>query len=144
MTEASKPPRAPPIAPHLMTGGFGSPLLWRWHITMWTSILHRATGIALYVGALIAAAWAVALAEGPDAYAGFKSLLGSPHGKCVMFGLTLSFFDHLASGIRHLVWDSGRGLEKSAASASSVLVLAFALAATLSVWGIAFMTGALA
>ncbi len=59
MTDASRPPRRePPVSPHLMTGGFGSPLLWRWHITMWTSILHRFTGIGLYVGALIAAGWA--------------------------------------------------------------------------------------
>ena len=75
MTDAPRIPREPPISPHLMTGGLGSPLLWRWHITMWTSILHRATGVALYVGALIAAAWAIALAQGPERYAEFKQLL---------------------------------------------------------------------
>jgi succinate dehydrogenase / fumarate reductase cytochrome b subunit len=143
MTDAPKRLREPPVSPHLMTGGFGSPLLWRWHITMWTSILHRASGVALYVGALIAAAWAVALAEGPDRYAQFKGLMGSPLGKVVMFGLTLSYFYHLASGVRHIVWDSGHGLDVKSASASSALVLAFALAATVSVWGIAIMTGAI-
>jgi succinate dehydrogenase / fumarate reductase cytochrome b subunit len=143
MTDATKPRREPPVSPHLMTGGLGSPLLWRWHLTMATSILHRATGIALYVGLLIAAAWAVALAQGPDAYDQFKALLGSPLGLVVMFGLTLSYFYHLANGVRHIVWDSGVGLEPKAATASSVLVLAFAAAATASVWGIAFMTGAL-
>ena len=140
---AKGPRREPPVSPHLMTGGFGSPLLWRWHITMWTSILHRATGVALYVGALIAAAWAVALAEGPDRYAQFKELLGSPVGKVVMFGLTLSYFYHLANGVRHIVWDSGHGLDIKSAGASSALVLAFALAATVSVWGIAAMAGAI-
>jgi succinate dehydrogenase / fumarate reductase cytochrome b subunit len=143
MTDVSKTPRPRPKSPHLVTGGLGSPLLWRWHITMWTSILHRATGMALYVGALIAAAWAVALAEGPDRYAQFKGLMGSPLGKVVMFGLTLSYFYHLASGVRHIVWDSGHGLDVKSASASSALVLAFALAATVSVWGIAIMTGAI-
>ncbi|HEX3886067.1 MAG TPA: succinate dehydrogenase, cytochrome b556 subunit [Phenylobacterium sp.] len=135
--------RERPVSPHLVTGGLGSAPLWRWHITMWTSILHRATGVALYVGALIVAAWAIALAQGPDAYAMFKELLGSIPGKVVMFGLTVSVFFHLASGFRHLIWDSGRGFELKSANAGSVMIFAFAAAATLAVWGLAAMTGAL-
>ena len=123
------------MSPHLS--------VWRWHITMATSILHRATGVALYVGALISAAWAVALAQGPEAYAGFKHLLGSPLGKLVMFGLTVSFFYHLANGVRHLVWDAGHGLNVKSANASSVVVFAFTAAATVAIWVIAAMTGAL-
>ncbi len=140
---AKGPRREPPVSPHLMTGGFGSPLLWRWHLTMLTSILHRATGVALYVGALIASAWAVALAEGPDRYAQFKALLGSAPGKVVMAGLTLSYFFHLANGLRHLVWDTGHALDLKSANASAMAALAFAIAASISVWGIASMTGAL-
>ena len=143
MTDAAKTPRDPPKSPHLVTGGLGSPLLWRWHITMWTSILHRATGVALYGGALIVAAWAVALASGPDVYADFKALLGSIPGKVVMFGLTLSIFYHLGNGIRHLVWDTGHGLDVKSANASAVAVFAFAAAATLAIWAIASQTGAL-
>jgi succinate dehydrogenase / fumarate reductase cytochrome b subunit len=143
MTEASSTPRERPVSPHLVTGGLGSPLLWRWHITMWTSILHRATGVALYGGGLIVAAWAISLAEGPDVYATFKGLLGSIPGKVVMFGLTVSVFYHLASGVRHLVWDSGRGFEIKAADAASAVIFAFTVAATLVVWGLAAMTGAL-
>ena len=143
MTDAKTTPRERPTSPHLVTGGLGSPLLWRWHITMWTSILHRATGCALYVGALIAAAWAISLAQGPDHYAAFKSLLGSLPGKVVMFGLTVCVFYHLANGVRHLVWDTGHGLDVKSANASAVLVFAFAAAATLAIWGIAGMTGAL-
>ena len=135
MTDASRARREPPLSPHLQ--------VWRWHVTMWTSILHRATGIALYVGALIAAGWAVSLAAGPDAYATFKGLLGSPLGLVVMFGLTLSWTYHLANGVRHLVWDSGHGLDLKSANASGVLVLAFALAATISLFGVAAMTGAI-
>jgi succinate dehydrogenase / fumarate reductase cytochrome b subunit len=110
---------------------------------MLTSILHRATGIALYVGALIAAAWAVSLAAGPDAYARFKGLMGSPLGVLVMLGLTVSYFFHLANGVRHLVWDAGHALNVKTANATAVLVFAFAIAATAVVWGIAAMTGAL-
>jgi succinate dehydrogenase / fumarate reductase cytochrome b subunit len=110
---------------------------------MATSILHRATGVALYVGALIAAAWAIALAQGPEPYGAFKGLLGSLPGRVVMFGLTLSVFYHLANGVRHLIWDSGHGLDVKSANASAVVVFAFAAAATLAIWGIASTTGAL-
>ena len=135
MTDTAKPQRERPLSPHVQ--------VWRWHITMATSILHRATGVALYVGALIAAAWAISLAQGPDAYATFKQVMGSPLGRLVMFGLTLSYFYHLANGIRHLVWDTGHGLDVKSANASAVLVFAFTAAATVAVWAIAAMTGAL-
>jgi succinate dehydrogenase / fumarate reductase cytochrome b subunit len=135
MTDTAKVPRARPLSPHLQ--------VWRWHITMATSILHRATGVALYVGALIAAAWAITLAQGPDAYGVFKHVMGSPLGKLVMLGLTVSFFYHLANGVRHLVWDTGHGLDVKSANASAVVVFAFTAAATIAVWAIAAMTGAL-
>jgi succinate dehydrogenase / fumarate reductase cytochrome b subunit len=142
MTDAIRAPRERPTSPHLMTGGFGSPLLWRWHITMWTSILHRMTGVGLYVGALIGAAWAISLAAGPDAYVTFMNLMGSIPGKVVMFGLTLALFFHLANGVRHLFWDAGAGLDIKTANATAVFVIAFAIAASVAVWVIAAMTGA--
>ena len=135
MSETVKTPRERPLSPHLQ--------VWRWHITMATSILHRATGVALYVGALIGAAWAISLAQGPDAYATFKHLLGSPLGKVVMFGLTVSFFYHLANGIRHLTWDAGRGLNVKTANATAIVVFAFTAATSVAVWFIAAMTGAI-
>jgi succinate dehydrogenase / fumarate reductase cytochrome b subunit len=118
MTDAPKIRRDPPVSPHLMTGGLGSPLLWRWHITMWTSILHRVTGVALYVGALIAAAWAVALAQGPDRYAQFKTLMGTPVGLFVMFGLTQLLLPP-ANGVRHPVRDARPRPDLKSANASA-------------------------
>ena len=111
---------------------------------MATSIFHRATGVALYGGALIAAVWAVSLASGPEAYGVVMDLLGSFLGKLVMFGLSVSAFYHLANGVRHIVWDFGRGLDVKSANASSITVFAFTIAATAAVWAIAYMTGALA
>jgi succinate dehydrogenase / fumarate reductase cytochrome b subunit len=134
MSDATKL-RARPLSPHLS--------VWRWHITMATSILHRATGVALYVGALIAAGWAIALARGPETYADYKGLLGSPLGKLVMFGLTVSFFYHLANGVRHLIWDTGAGLQIKSANFSAVVAFAFTAAASIAVWVIAAMTGAI-
>lgn len=123
------------MSPHLQ--------VWRWHVTMLTSILHRVTGVGLYLGGLIAAAWAISLAGGPESYALFKGLLGSPLGKLVMFGMTLSVFYHLGNGVRHLVWDLGHGLDIKTANSSAYAVFGFTIAATVAVWAIAAMTGAL-
>lgn len=125
--------RPRPTSPHLS--------VWRWHLTMAGSIFHRATGVALYVGALIAAAWAVSLASGPDAYGLFTGIMGSILGKLVLFGLTLSIFYHLANGVRHLVWDAGHGFQPRTATLSGVLVMTFAVVATLVVWALAAATG---
>ena len=127
--------RERPMSPHLQ--------VWRWHVTMACSILTRATGMALYVGALLLAGWAVSLASGPDAYASYMGLLGSIPGKVVLFGLTVSLFYHLAAGVRHLVWDSGFGFRPRTADMSGMAAIAFGLAAAVAVWVLAAMMGAL-
>lgn len=126
--------RARPLSPHLQ--------VWRWHITMAASILTRATGVALYVGVLVVAGWAVALASGAEAYESYMSCLASPLGRLVLFGLTFSVFYHLAAGVRHLVFDSGHGLSPAVANMSAVASIAFAVVASLVVWGLALATGA--
>lgn len=135
MTEANRGVRERPQSPHTQ--------VWRWHITMVTSILHRVTGVGLYVVALLAAAWAVTLAAGPDAYAGFMGFLGSPIGRLGLFVATICVFFHLAHGIRHLVWDAGKGFEVKTSNASSVAELVFTAVASVAVWIIAAMMGAL-
>ena len=125
--------RPSPLSPHVQ--------IWRWHITMAGSIAHRASGVALYGGALIAAGWALALALGPGAYATFAALMGSWLGLLVMFGITLSIFYHLASGLRHLVWDTGRGLVPKTANLMTWASFAFALVASLALWAFVLGTG---
>ncbi|HLK26006.1 MAG TPA: succinate dehydrogenase, cytochrome b556 subunit [Caulobacteraceae bacterium] len=122
-----------PLSPHI--------LAWRWHVTMATSILHRLTGAALYVGALILVGWALALASGPDAYDLYAGALGSPLGLIVLIGLSLCLFFHLANGIRHLVWDFGRGFAPKTADATAWLVLAIAVAATVALWAWLLLRG---
>jgi succinate dehydrogenase / fumarate reductase cytochrome b subunit len=113
--------------------------VWRWHVTMTTSILHRATGVALYVGALIVAGWAVALASGPEAFDDYRALLGSPLGLVVLFGLTFSLFYHLANGVRHLFWDSGQGFDPKTADTTGWAAIAFAVVATVLIWMVAII-----
>jgi succinate dehydrogenase / fumarate reductase cytochrome b subunit len=119
------------MSPHLS--------VWRWHVTMATSILHRATGMALYIGVLIAAGWAVALAAGPEAFHGYRLLLASPLGQLALFGLTVSLFYHLANGVRHLFWDTGRGLDPKTADMSGWAAIVFGVVAAVLIWVIAFL-----
>jgi len=135
MTDTSRRLREPPLSPHLQ--------VWRWHVTMLTSILHRASGVALYVGALVLAAWAMSLAAGPEAYGTFKAALGSFPGKVVLFAMTAAVFYHLANGVRHLVWDAGHGLDIKTADVTAYFVIGFAAVATLAFWIAAAMMGAL-
>lgn len=123
-----------PLSPHLQ--------VWRWHVTMLTSILHRATGFALYMGAALLVGWVASLAAGPVAFARYKGLLGSPVGKLALIGFTFAAFCHLANGVRHLVWDAGHGFEPRTANITAAGVIAFGAVATLAVWSLAAMTGA--
>jgi succinate dehydrogenase / fumarate reductase cytochrome b subunit len=101
---------------------------------MLTSILHRATGIALY-GALVGLAlWLMAAAAGPATYALVEAVLTGPLGQAALYLLVVAFAYHLANGLRHLMFDTGAGLKPAAASASSWMVILFALAAPVTLW----------
>lgn len=110
---------------------------------MAASILNRASGAASFAGMFLLVGWAVALASGPDAYGTYMSLLGSIPGKVVLFGLTVATFYHLAAGLRHLVWDLGKGFEPRVATATAWLAIVFAIVASVAVWVVAGLTGAL-
>ncbi len=90
-----------PISPHLS--------VYRWQVQMVTSILHRATGVALSVGLLIVTWGLVALAYSPSAWALFSACAGSVIGIILLIGWSWSFFYHLCNGIRHLLQDAGMG-----------------------------------
>ncbi len=115
-----------PLSPHIS--------IYRWPITMALSILHRATGIAMAVGLVVLAAWLMNAAAGPDEYLRFQTLMSTMLGRLLLIGWSLAFFYHLSNGIRHLVWDSGRGFEKAQANRSSYLVLASAAVLTALFW----------
>ncbi len=133
MTSTQGGPAGRPLSPHLQG--------WRFHVTMLGSILHRISGAGLYFGALVMAGWALSLASGPDAYAAFMAMMASIPGKLVMFLLTLGFFYHLAKGVQHLFWDTGRGFTLAAANAASMACIGFTVVATLATWFAAYMLG---
>ena len=102
---------------------------------MAVSILHRATGIALSVAGLaILTWWLMALALGPETYATFGKAAHSPVGLVILVGLTWSFFQHLLSGVRHLVTDSGAAFELGINKSSAILTVVGSIILTVLLW----------
>ena len=118
--------RARPLSPHLQ--------IYRWPVTMATSIAHRATGIALSAGTVLLACWLIAIAMGPKAYHVFAASAAHPIGQIVLFGLLWSLTFHFFNGVRHLAWDIGWGFEVSTANRSGVTVVFLSLLATIVVF----------
>jgi succinate dehydrogenase / fumarate reductase cytochrome b subunit len=121
-----------PLSPHLQ--------IYRWSVTMFSSIFHRATGIALGAGALMVAWWLIAAAMGPETYADFAAVAGHWFGRLVLFGFTIALMFHALNGVRHLVWDAGAGFEKATARASGWAVVVLTGVLTLAVWVAAYMS----
>ena len=102
---------------------------------MAVSILHRATGIALsFAGLGILTWWLWAIANGADAYGNFTKLASSPIGLIVLIGLTWSFFQHLLSGIRHLVMVTGAAFELGINKTFAVLTIVGSVVLTAVLW----------
>ena len=100
------------------------------------SILHRATGVANAVGLLVLATWLVHASSGEEHYSQFVGFMGSVPGLLLLAGFSFSFFYHFCNGIRHLVWDTGRGLGKAEATTSAWFVIAAAFVLTGAFWGV--------
>jgi succinate dehydrogenase / fumarate reductase cytochrome b subunit len=119
-----------------------SPFLhYRWRYTNTLSILHRITGLLLSVGLLLLACWLMAVAGGPRAYARASAVFSLTVFKLVYAGLLVAFCYHLVAGIRHLVWDTGRGLERETARRSARLVVAIVIMLVLGLGYFAFARG---
>ncbi|HQS96426.1 MAG: succinate dehydrogenase, cytochrome b556 subunit [Novosphingobium sp. 16-62-11] len=130
--------KARPISPHLQ--------IWRWGPAMLVSILHRITGNGLAFGGLGLLLWWIgALASGPEAYQTFLDwvwlgtggglqTVTSVLGKIVLVGLTWAFFQHAASGIRHLILDIGAGYELDTNARWSSLTIVISILLTIAFW----------
>jgi succinate dehydrogenase / fumarate reductase cytochrome b subunit len=134
-----------PISPHLQ--------IWRWGPAMLVSILHRVTGNGLaFAGLGLLLWWVGAIAGGEQSYQTFVTLVWSGNGafpagftailgRMVLFGLTWAFFQHLATGVRHMVLDIGAGYELHANARWSSLTLVFSVAASVLFWAFVMTRG---
>jgi len=105
--------------------------IFRWPITMATSIVHRMTGVGLAGGLMLVTWWLVAASTGPEAYNFFTDTMETTLGQLVLFGFTWSLAFHAVNGIRHLAWDLGYGFAVKTANITGIVVfvLSFLLAA---------------
>jgi succinate dehydrogenase / fumarate reductase, cytochrome b subunit len=122
-----------PLSPHLQ--------IYKWQVQMVTSILHRATGIALAVGTLMVLWGLLSLAAGEDAFNQFKVCMSSPLGMILMIGWTWSLFFHLCNGIRHLIQDAGAGYAIAQFVRSSWLSVIISIVLTLLIWAYVLTAG---
>src|SRR5690606_31756703 len=116
-----------PLSPHLS--------IWKWGPAMLVSILHRISGDGLtLVGLPVLLWWLGALASGPEAYETFTWAATSIPGYAVLVGLSWAFFNHLASGIRHFVLDTGAGFEVDTNNRWSVVTTVSGILMTAAFW----------
>ncbi len=120
-----------PLSPHLQ---IYNPML-----TMMMSIIHRITGAALYFGTFLLAWWLIAAATGPAYFDFVNDLAGSFIGRVVLFGYTWALIHHMLGGIKHFIWDSGRGFELPTVELMARASLIASISLTLVIWVIGYM-----
>lgn len=118
-----------PLSPHLQ--------VWRWHVTMLTSILNRMTGAGLAAGAIGVVIWLAALAGGPQRFVTMEGVVRSLPGQVILFLLAVAAAFHFAAGVRHLIWDAERGLAPQTAEVTAWASIIFAVLAPIGLWALA-------
>jgi succinate dehydrogenase / fumarate reductase cytochrome b subunit len=128
-TETAPPrARARPLSPHLS--------VYRFTLTMAMSIIHRITGAALYVGVLLLAWFLIATSLDAATFSVASGFLNSLLGRLILLGFTWALFHHMLGGVRHIIWDAGRGMDDPEREWLAWATLIGALVLTVVVWGI--------
>lgn len=120
-----------PLSPHLS--------IYKPTLTMMMSIVHRITGAALFFGTLLMTWWLLAAASGPTAYAKVQAFTGSILGMLILFGYTWALIHHMLGGIRHLIWDTGRGFGPVEREWLTLASLIASVGLTLLIWIVGFI-----
>jgi len=124
------PRRARPLSPHLS--------IYRPPMTMAMSIAHRISGVALYVGVLLLAWFLIAASADASTFAVFSGFIGSVIGQIILFLVTWALFHHLVGGVRHIIWESGYGLDAPLRDQMAWATLIGGFALTVIVWIIGY------
>jgi succinate dehydrogenase / fumarate reductase, cytochrome b subunit len=126
---AGRPTSPRPLSPHLS--------IWKWQIHAVVSMTHRITGNAMAMGAMLLFLWwLIAAATGPEAYTTFMSVATGWFGMLVGIGFTWTFFQHMCSGIRHLIMDTGQGFDLATSRVMAMGAFAAAIILTMVTWAI--------
>jgi succinate dehydrogenase cytochrome b subunit len=128
--QANASPGDRPLSPHLQ--------IYRWPVTMLTSILHRASGVANAAGLLLVTFWLLAMAYGRDVFTLAHGLLASVYGRAILFAFSLSVLYHTLNGVRHLCWDAGWGFGLKTSRNTGILVIVLTFILTIVIWAAAY------
>ncbi len=128
MIEQKSPPR--PLSPHLQ--------IYRPLFTMMMSIMHRITGLGLYLGIVLLVWWLTA-ASISDSYFDFvQGIFGHWFGRLVLLGLSWALIHHALGGLRHFLWDTGHGFDLRLVEWLARANLAGSIGLTLGLWSIGY------
>ena len=123
-----------PLSPHLQ--------IYSKQITSVMSILHRITGIILAIGSLGLLWILVALSLGEAAFSSAQACLSSGLGRFVLLAFSACLMYHFFNGIRHLLWDAGKGFAIPDVYRSGYAVIALTVLCTAGIWWLALQGGA--
>jgi succinate dehydrogenase / fumarate reductase cytochrome b subunit len=135
MAEANSRPISPaarrPLSPHLQ--------VYRMIFTMVMSGFHRITGMGLAIGTLLLAWWLAAAASDAQSFAVVSAFMTSIIGQLILFGYTWALIHHMLGGIRHLIWDTGHGMDDPEREYLAQATLIGGIVLTLLIWIIAYI-----
>lgn len=115
-----------PLSPHLQ--------IYKPQLTSVLSITHRGTGVFLTLGALFLSCWLLSIANGPESFTALQQHIVAWYGQVLLYAWVFSLYYHLCNGIRHLIWDMGRGLEIKTTYLSGYIVVAASVLLTIVTW----------
>lgn len=119
-----------PLSPHLQ--------IYRPMLTMMMSIAHRISGAALATGFALLAWWLVAISAGPEQYANVSSFFASIIGRGLLFLYSWALIHHMLGGIRHLIWDTGHGLDKVSIEVFALATIIGSTVLTVLLWVVGY------
>lgn len=115
-----------PLSPHLQ--------VYKWPVTMLTSILHRITGVGSALGLVLVTLWLACASSSETGWFFINKIFGNAFIVLILFFWSAALIYHLCNGIRHLAWDIGKGFEKQAAKKSAYVVFITTAVITLVFW----------
>ncbi|MBL8903636.1 MAG: succinate dehydrogenase, cytochrome b556 subunit [Rhizobiales bacterium] len=121
---------ARPLSPHLQ--------IYRPMLTMMMSIMHRITGVGLYFGMVLLVWWLTAASVSDSYFEFVQGFFGHWFGRLLLFGFTWALIHHALGGLRHLLWDTGRGFDLNLIEWLARANLAGSIVLTLLLWVIGY------
>ncbi|MFT3673178.1 succinate dehydrogenase, cytochrome b556 subunit [Aestuariivirga sp.] len=131
MAETKQAARAQrPLSPHLQ--------IYRPMLSMTMSITHRITGVALYAGSLLLVWWFAAAAQSDAYFDLVQAFFAHWFGRLILFGFTWALIHHALGGLRHFVWDMGKGFKLTSVEWMVRANLVGSIVLTLLLWAVAY------